>query len=171
MVEYIYMVETKQISSHGKRLLSWEFPETENQEKSRGWYFLVTLFFFGLALFALFSKNYLFLIFLILFFAILVIEWRRPIETKTIEIFEEGIEVANKFYDWDDLETFWIIYQPPKIKKLYLNPRGTLNLEFSVPLEEQNPVKIRDLLRSYVKEDLDRKSEPLYDSIRRGLKI
>ena len=156
---------------YGKKLLTWEFWESKEQKKTTGWYTIIVLIFLGLSISALFTQNYLFLIFLILFFAILVIEWKRPAEKRKIEIFEEGVVVANKFYGWDDLETFWIIYQPPQVKKLYLNPRGAFNLEFSVPLENQDPRKVRNIFKEYVEEDLERKNETLFDSVRRGLKI
>jgi len=161
----------EQISSHGKKILVWEFWESEGQKKTVGWYAIIILIFLGLSLSALFFQNYLFLIFLILIFVILAIEWKSPAEKRKIEIFEEGVVVANKFYEWDDLETFWIIYQPPQIKKLYLNPKGTFNLEFSISLEDQDPRKVRNIFKEYVEEDLERKNETLFDSVRRGLKI
>ncbi|PIW67649.1 hypothetical protein COW09_02175 [bacterium (Candidatus Moisslbacteria) CG12_big_fil_rev_8_21_14_0_65_36_11] len=171
MVRSRKQISPRQSSLHGKELISWEFWEREERKKTAGLYAAIIFIFLSLAIVSAFTKNFLFLIFLILFFVVLMIEWNRPREKKKMEIFEGGVMVAQKFYEWEDLENFWIIYQPPKIKKLYLNPKGALNLEFSLSLENEDPIKVRNVLKQFLAEDLERKDETLFDLVKRWLKL
>jgi len=168
------MPEKKQIASTdplGKKLLSWEFWEKDKGKKTTGFYTLIFVIFLGLMVVCIFTKNFLFLIFLILFLVILISEWNRPAQQKEASIYEDGIMVAQKFYRFDQIETFWIIYEPQGSKKLFLNPKGVLNLEFSVSLEKQDPIKLREILKERVKEDLERKEDSVFERLKQWLKI
>jgi len=153
-----------------KSLISWEFWESERSKKTTGWYLSLVLVFVGLLVFAILTKSSLFLIFLVLFLLILVINWSKPIEKKRIDIYQDGIKVVNKFYEWDDLKNFSIVYQP-KVKKLYLAPQGFFSLEFSVSLEEQNPMKIRNILKEFLIEDLEKKEETIFDVVKSWFRL
>ena len=62
-----------------------------------------------------------------------------------------GVLVDKKFYDFDNLSSFWIFYNPP-FKELVINAKKTFSLKIQMPLDEVDPVKIRSILIKFLPE-------------------
>lgn len=164
------MPEEIKKEEHGKILMSWEFSEYPKYERTLGWYIGATIIFFGLLLFAVFTANYLFaLIILMVAIIIFIYNLKQPAQINFV-ITEDGIKIGTKFYPWDDFKNFWIIYKPPEVKTLYFDFKG-LRPNLPIYLEDQNPVKVREILLQYLKEDLTREKEPAGDELARWLKF
>ena len=93
-----------------------------------------------------------------------------PIELE-IKITEAGVEIGNKFYVYKELDKFFIIYEPPEISNLYIEFKSNLKPDLSIPLREQNPIKVRDILIDFLAEDIDKEEEPTSDFLTRWLKF
>lgn len=154
----------------GDVLLEWDFPEFQRHDRSRSWYFGFLAVVAALVLFALLTRNYTFIFVIILVGFVILIRLRRIPPLVHFAIHEEGIQVSRGFYPWRDLKSFWILYRPPEIKKLYLTLKGT-RPGLDIALESQNPLKIRELLSEHLLEETDREEEPAGDQLSRTLKI
>lgn len=156
---------------HGKRFASWNFHEFQAYKRSIGWYIVAAIVVIGLFIIALRQKNYLFVVIIALItFIYLILNQRKP-RLVTFSISEDGLEVHETFYPFKDIKKFWIIYEPPEVKILYFDFQSGLRPILSIPLESQNPLKIRDILIKYIKEDLERDEELLSDAVLRSLKL
>ncbi len=161
----------KEEIDRGALLFDWHFPEYAQYQRSRSWYVIIVILLLALFCIALSTANFIFALFLVLFGIILIIQLRQsPLEVK-FAIFEDGIGIGEKFYEWSEIKNFHIIYRPPQIKRLYFDLKNTFFSDFSVPLEKQNPLEIRATLKKYLSEDLSKDSESLTDSLGRLLKI
>lgn len=154
----------------GDVLLAWDFPEFQRHERSRNWYFGFLAVIVGLVVFALLTNNYTFIFVIVLAGFIILIRLRRTPLLVHFAIRDEGVEVSSGFYSWRDLKSFWVLYRPPTIKKLYLTLKGP-RPPLDIALESQNPLKVRQLLSEHLLEDTDREEEPAGDQISRTLKI
>ncbi len=154
----------------GDVLLAWDFPEFHRHDRSRNWYFGFLGIMAALVLFAILTANYTFIFVIILAGFIILLRLRRIPPMVNIAIREEGVEVSRGFYTWRDIKSFWILYRPPEIKKLYLTLKGA-RPGLDVTLESQNPLKVRELLSEHLLEETDREEEPAGDQISRTLKI
>lgn len=155
----------------GKTLVEWTFPEFVRYERSRTWH-IVMLTIAGLALvWSIFTANFLFGLIIVMVTAIYFLQSRRPPQTLTATIAENGIRIGNSFTPYRDLRDFWIIYRPPEVKRLYLRYKNALRPAHAVSLQSQNPVKVRASLLRSLKEDLSQEEEPAFDQISRTLKI
>lgn len=154
----------------GDILLEWEFPEFQRHDRDRNWYlgFIIVLaLLVGLSLLA---RNYTFIFVIGLIGFIILVRLRRIPPMVHFAVREEGIEVSNRFYPWREVKTFWILYRPPEIKKLYLTLKGP-RPPLDIGLEAQNPVKVREVFSEHLLEEVDREDEPAGDQISRILKI
>jgi hypothetical protein len=88
-----------------------------------------------------------------------------------LNIREDGLEIGRNFYSYRDLNNFWIIYQPPEVKKIYVSFKSRIAAPLVISLENQNPLKIRKTLLEYLPEDLEKEEEPASDSLSRTFKI
>jgi hypothetical protein len=101
----------------------------------------------------------------------LVLHAKRDPAELACQIFEDGIQIGSKFYEWDEIKKFRLVYQPPTAKWLYVDLKSVFLTDFSVPLGDQNPLDIRQILKTYLEEDLERQYETLSDRANRWFKL
>ncbi len=123
-----------------------------------------------MAAFGVWTGNYFFVLLLLLFVLVFHLVWRQPHSVRC-EISEDGVSVGATFYPYRELKRFWILYQPPEVKTLYLEFANLFKPRLPLSLMDQNPVAIRHALLDYLPEDLHRDEEPVLDQISRMLKL
>ena len=93
-------------------------------------------------------------------------------EKVKISITDEGVGVGKKFYDYDDLKDFSIIYKPKYgVKNLYFEFKFWIRPRLTIPLQDMNPLIIRDILLKYLTEDLERTDQPLSEALGKLFKL
>jgi len=167
--------EIKQIEEYtedyGKELAYWEFAEHTKVERGKWWYISFIVIIIAMLIYSYYTNNPLFAIIITLFTIIYYITEKREPEESRIIILEDGIIIDDKFIEYKDLKDFYIIYHPPVIKNLYLEPKSVIKHRIAVPLENQNPVEIREILLKYIDEDLEKEEMPTSEGITRLLKL
>lgn len=156
--------------THGKILHQWGFSEFVQYQRSRRWYTVVGLIVAGSFVWAVFQGNVLFAVILILAAIVYVTLNQRSPRTIQCTITEDGIGVDRDFFTWDELGRFWVVYQPPEVKKLFFRFKSSIRPIISVLLEKENPVTIRKSLLEYLAEDPNGE-EPASDQFSRVFKL
>ena len=154
-----------------KTTISWEFPKFKKIERKKGWYIWTTIIFILLIFYSIISANFLFGLIIILAGIIIFLNYHKEDSNINFSITQKGVELENKFYSFKEIKNFWIIYEPPVIKNLYLDFKTPFKPALSIPLEKTNPVKIRKLLKEHIEEDLEKESESTIESLERILKL
>ena len=88
-----------------------------------------------------------------------------------VAITETGIVVGRTYYRYNELQSFWFVYNPPEVKTLYFATSNVLNHRLHVSLLDYDPRPIRELLSRYLHEDLDQEEEPFSDKVARMFRI
>ncbi|MFH1236561.1 MAG: hypothetical protein V1685_06555 [Parcubacteria group bacterium] len=158
-------------TEHGKLLAEWEFPEFIQYKRSRAWYISSSAVAIGGFALSLLSKNLLFAIIIVIIAILYFIRDRQRPGTVVISITEDGISIGERFYSHESLKQFWLIYEPPAIKRLYVRFQSGLRPNLSIPVEDQDPVALRAILLKYLEEDLDQRGESFSDGFQRILKL
>lgn len=166
------MAETKsQPADHGKILASWRFPEVPVYTRNRGWYVGISLLGVLLLVFAVFSRNALFAIIIVMAWALIFFRAQQHPTWITAKVTEDGIEVGQDFFAYDDIANFWLIYKPPQVKTVYIRFKSFVRPILGIALEDTNPVSLRRHLKKYLPEDLSREDEPASEAYGRLFKI
>ena len=152
-------------------LINWSFPELEKPERSKRWYIWTTLIGLLLLVFAVVSQNFLFGLIIILVAIILFAYHHKEIENVEFAILDDGIIVGEKFFRFSEIKNFWIIYEPPYVKNLYFEFKSSIKPRLTIPLNDINPVKVREILLEFLEEDISKETEPLSESIGKRLKL
>jgi len=94
-------------TEHGDVLLKWRALERPFKERDQSWFTTVAVIVVLASFVALFLKEFLLLgvIFAITFVSYLLATKRPEMLAHTIT--DEGISSGDKFYSWDNLESFW----------------------------------------------------------------
>jgi hypothetical protein len=162
---------TEASTDHGKTLLEWEFAEFTKHQRGFWWYVLTTAAAVGMIIWAIIDRNILFAIIILIAAMLYFALSRREPGRITIRLTEDGIEVGRNFYAYSELKDFWLFYRPPDLKKLYIHFKTALRPSLTVPLEDQNPVTLREVLLRYLPEDVEQEEEPATDELSRRLKL
>jgi len=167
----------------GREIITWNVHEYDKHDRSSGWYFsaiAITLLLLFLASFNIdlspfsitFVPNFLFTIIVVLGAIILITHDGQEPPLVKVSLTDEGIVVGRKFYDYDEIKDFSVIYKPSqKVKNLYLEFQNSLKPRMSISLQDVNPLQIRENLLKYISEDLDRTDQPLSETLAKMLKL
>jgi hypothetical protein len=149
----------------------WEAPDREERRRGPRWYAFMSLVALGFVIYAVATGNFLFAFLILLVAIILVLAGNQPPQNVLVQIGKNGVVVDGTLYDYRDLSSFAIVYNPPETKVLYLEPARFYRPRLRIFLQDQNPLDIRGHLKTYLREDIDLQDEHLSDIVARLLKI
>ncbi|NUM25547.1 MAG: hypothetical protein HUU49_02870 [Candidatus Buchananbacteria bacterium] len=162
--------QNQEQKDYGQVHFSWQFHEFAQHERSKSWYFWAGAAVVFLVGYSIISSNFLFGL-IIIIAALTIVMLQRNNQEIEFKIAEDGIVVGKKFYEYKRLKNFYIIFNPPEVKTLYFEPKSFFEPRIPVALNDQDPVKIREVLLQYLEEDIDREDEPVSDQTSRMLKL
>ncbi len=155
----------------GDIIHEWSLNEYERHDRGLKWY----LFIFGsaslLVLIAIWTDNFLFALIIILVAIIMFLQHHQEAEQVLFQITDLGVIIGYRFYPYGELGDFYIIYQPPVVKTLFIGTKSPVRPTLRIPLYDQNPVEVRHTLLEFIGEDLDKEEEPFSESVVRYFKL
>ena len=154
----------------GKPLYEWSFPEYEKFSRGKWWYIIVCGLGVVFVLYGMFTGNFLFSLIIALFAIILFIQQHQDPHKISFAITDLGIIVSSRFYEYNELEAFYLIYEPPT-KTLFFETKTLIHPLIHIPLTDQNPLDIRFTLLEFLPENLEKDSEPSSEIAARNWKL
>lgn len=133
-------------------LAEWEAWEYEHIPKDRTWFIAGGIVALGLLLFALITGNLLFAVFVLLASLVVGLYALRPPAIARCTITPDGIQIGKRIFDFDQLKSFWIFYEVSGIKELSLESKKTVMPHIRMPLGAMDPVRVRQILVTYLPE-------------------
>lgn len=130
----------------------WQAPKYHHQPKTTLWFVYGLLISLAVLLFAIFTKNYIFVLFIII--AVWLV-WQKNNQTPeiiTLKIGHEGIEIGSTFIPYSQIKSFWIFYEPPYLKEISFIVEGFASQPKKMILTDQDPNDIREFLLDYLSE-------------------
>ena len=152
-----------------KVFVSWQAREFTKYEKDKNWFAIWLIISITIVTIAIIFKNFLFAIFAIFAALAVFIQALQEPRIITFKITARGLLIDRKLYNFLDLESFWIIYEPPEVKELYIKSKKLFIPQISISINKENPVKIRQALLNFLPEKEQRQS--LVDIIARLLRF
>lgn len=149
-------------------LMQWDAEEFKQVARPQQWYILFAIVGIAFVVYALFTANYLFALIIVLLAVVLNQFFHKEPEKIGVAITREGVAIDNAFYPYgSDLVSFWILYNPPEVKTLTFSHQSSLQPNITIQLEDQNPLKIRELLLNYLPEDVEQEEGQIDATFRR----
>lgn len=163
--------EISRVDRATEPLLRWVIPEYTQHERGRNWYIVAGLIAGFFLVYAIATANFLFAVIVLLGLVTLFVRHQHAPMNLEVAIYQDGIAVGERHFEWKELKDFWIVFHPPEVKTLYISFQNGWRPRLPIPLEDTNPMKVRQELLVYLEEDLDREDEPTMDALSRLLKI
>lgn len=158
-------------TKYGRVLAEWTVPEYVKYPHSKVWYVMVIGLALALLTHAIVVANFLFIIIIIIVSTIVYLHERNSPTMIEFLILEGGIALGERFYPYKEINSFWIIYEPPHVKLLYFGVNHFFRKELPIHLENQNPLVIRRILLDYLDEDLDQEDEAAEEGLARLFRL
>lgn len=134
-------------------LASWEAFEHEPMPIGVGASRIALALLLAIVAYAVYTNSPLMAIVFILIGMVEYLLINRPPEMTLFSISTKGIMIGKEFYQYDNIKSFWILeYHPDSPKQLIIQTDGVLVSHVHIPLAEQHPDAIRDILLGYLPE-------------------
>ncbi|MDO8584362.1 MAG: hypothetical protein Q7R83_04255 [bacterium] len=150
---------------------AWEAPTRTHYDRGRMWYVVLTVVALLLIAYAVWTENFMFAFIVLISVIMLVLTGHEKGETALVQVGDAGVVLNGKLYLYRELDHFAIVYQPPYTKVLYIDHKNPVVPRLRLPLQETDPVELRDHLKQFLSEDMDLQEEHLSDIVARLLKI
>jgi len=133
-------------------MLKWQAKEFKKKAKGRLWYIIWALFSLGIIIFAVLEQSPLMTLVFILISVIAYLFSKKEPDKIEFILSKKGVQIKDKLYFYDNLESFWIFYDPPRKKILSFKSKKILMPYLKIPLAKQDPIKIRKYLLKFLPE-------------------
>ena len=136
-------------------LMEWKTPEFVQYNRSPAWMPIIYVIAAVTLIYAIWTMNFLFAVLIVLSVIIIYIYAQRKPRILDVAIMKKGVKINGTFYTYeDDLENFWILYNPPDLKTLGFKRQQSFFPNLIIQLGDQNPLKVREFLLQYLDEDV-----------------
>lgn len=140
-------------------LMHWQAPEFESLfKREKRWYMYLSLVLAAIVGYAVYTNSPLMAIVFILIGVLGYIYIEQEPRTLDFMITEDGMVAGKEMYLFENIESFWIFYEPGEMKVISLKNKSYLLPYVHIPINDQDPVVIREHLLKFipeVKQDLN----------------
>lgn len=148
---------SKKSFDHTGTRLSWRAPEFEKYARDRKWYFYITAVLLAVIAYAVFTNGLIMAITFILIGMIGYIYIHKEPRVLNFMLTEDGVVAGREIYDFENMQSFWIFYEEDGLQVISFHTHNYLLPYFHVPIHDQDPTQIREILLDYLPEE---KHEP-----------
>ena len=143
---------TQQLSPKDSPHIFWEAPSFYYNPQKRYLSVLIVALLTGAIALLIFKYSTLTSIFLILSSLVLLLYGNQKPTISKISVNQSGILVDDIMYNYKDLKSFWIEYNPGGPKELSIESAKWYMPYVKILLNNQNPVELRSLIISFLPE-------------------
>lgn len=153
---------------HGA-LLHWQGPEFEHYTKEKIWYVVASVILSAIIIYALVTNSPVMAILFVTIGIVGYIQLEKFPRVLDFKVTIDGVMAGRELYEFDNIKSFWIFYEPPHTKILSLHTDAILTPYIHIPVHQIDPVELREILLEFIPEV---KQKPtLIDTVERVLHI
>jgi hypothetical protein len=158
------------IPQHSEDVLAhWKAPEYEVFERDKKWYIVITTILTAIIAWALYTNSPVMAITFILIGVVGYLHLEREPRILDFMITNDGVLAGREIYEFDNLESFWIFYEPEGLKAISFHAKHGFLPYINIPVHEEDPAHLRQILLEFLPEE---KKEPgLMEVMERVLKL
>lgn len=150
-------------------LFHWQAPEFEVYEKDRRWISYIALVLTAIIAYAVYTDSPIMAITFVLIGVVSYIYMHKEPRVLDFALTSEGIVAGREIYKFENVKSFWIFYEPDGTKVISLHTKSFLPPYVHIPIHEENPVELREIIMRYVPEIKQEKG--MMDTLERLLRI
>jgi hypothetical protein len=130
----------------------WQAPEFEVFDRDRKWYIYITLALAFTIGYAIYTNGIVMAITFILIGVVGYIHINKTPRNMDFMITYDGVLAGRELYDFENLMSFWIFYEPEGKKAISLRTKSHLVPYVYIPIHEEDPLELREILIKHIPE-------------------
>ncbi|PID52571.1 MAG: hypothetical protein CR972_01285 [Candidatus Moraniibacteriota bacterium] len=134
-------------------IVNWRGPEFEHYPRSKQWYTGALIILSLIVLYAVIKGGILMAIVFALIGLVGYLILSQPQKVIDFAVTYDGILVGDEIYDFDDIQSFWIFYEPPHTRVISLHMKGYFRPYLHIPLHQVDPVDVYRALVEFIPEE------------------
>jgi hypothetical protein len=135
------------------KIIHWNAPEYTHTPKTAEWYFAFFIISVALIATAALLDNFLFAGVVALASLALLFYSNRAPEIISFSINQNGVQIGNLLYEYEELASFWIDESNINGARLLLRQKKLLSFLVSAPIENVHPNLVRSAIKDYLPEE------------------
>ncbi|MFZ2188581.1 MAG: hypothetical protein WAV73_03410 [Candidatus Moraniibacteriota bacterium] len=144
---------TEFLEQHSKDShLSWSAPEFDMIEQNKKRLSYAALVLLAIIIYATFTNNPIMAIVFVLIGIVAYMYLNKEPRILNFQIVPEGILAGKEIYEFENIRSFWIFYDPEYKKVISLHIKSYLTPFVHIPINKEDPVEIRRILLEYIPE-------------------
>jgi hypothetical protein len=149
--------------------ITWTASEFKAHRKNYLWYVVFVLITLALIAYGIYIRNVISVITFVLLSIVTFFMSRQKPREITYMLSSTGITIGESNFPYRSIKKFWIIYTPEN-KTANFETTAYLNNQITMQLGSQDPLIVKQFLKAYLSEDLD-KEESVTDVLARKFKF
>jgi len=159
--------ETKQVKE--SVLVGWKAPEYQLYERSLVYYAILSVLFVAIIGYAIYTRDWFVIVIFLILAGFLIWYQRKTPQVKTYRITQLGIYEDNKFYQYNEIYSYWFLLDG-SYKALNIIFAKKYLPQLTILLDKIDPVKIRETLSKHIPEEGTR-TETMLDRLVRLFRL
>ena len=147
-------------------LYEWQAHEHVHKAKSQRWFMILAAVAAVMVAFFAINLNFIAAITIAFVTVLVYLMAQRKPNTMRYRIMVDGVAIGNTLYQYEELDSFNIVYEPDETKVLLIRSQRAMAPLVAMEIGIADPNDIRDLLLEFLPEDLQLK-EPIADVLAR----
>lgn len=151
--EFSYSYEHSEYYDDGNEtFIEWSALEHEPYNIGRKFLIFSMIFLSAIVIYGLISNSPIMAITFILIGIVGYIFLQKEPKIINFAISSSGIIAGNEIYEFDNLKSFWIFYEPHN-RALSLRSKSAFTPYIHIPIADEDPVKIREIIIDFIPEE------------------
>ena len=150
-------------------VVSWRGPEFEHYPKDKKWYTGALLILALIIFYAVIKGGIIMAITFALIGLVGYLILSQSQKVIDFAVTYDGILVGDEIYDFDDIKSFWIFYEPPHTRVISLHMNGYFRPYLHIPLHQVDPVDVHKALVEFIPEE--KQEQNIVDIMERLLRM
>ncbi len=150
--------------------ISWSAPDKIRYKRGLVWKIIMPALLFSAIIIGVIHNAWTFSLAIAAFVMVYYIINREKPKILEVVLSNIGIKVGDRKYPYTKIKSFWVLYEPPYTKNLYIHVDGDFAVHIPIQLGEQDPAIIREFLLEKIPEKEGMK-ESFVDMFLKILKI
>ena len=147
--------------NHGHTILSWLAPEYIKYKKTYRWYVIAGAILLTIIVYGILTKDIMLSLVFLIFAGVYFLTTRGDPKLIQHKITTLGIQVDDKFYDYSQIASFHIVYDPPYVKTLNIYIKKKTLSEIVIQLGDADAADVKEVLLNRRVEELEDEKESL----------
>jgi len=134
-------------------LLYWKTPEFIPMPRGKTWFTVASIIVISLIAYAIYTDAATMAIVFILLAGLFFMTHNKEPRMVEVRITPLGVHYDDKFYAFNTINAFWVVYHEPFVRVLYLRMGVKTPFQYvKIELNGQNPVDVRRMLAKEIPE-------------------